>query len=567
MITHLKITWFKCFEDFEISFKNQITLLVWENDAWKSSLLTVIRILKWELSVDQDDFRNSEIPIVFEIEVDSRKFKFTKEFSWNEILSEVLNIAELKDALDKGALSSDEINVHIKTLWWDLRGADKGSKLRTLLNAISECKKEIWDIPKNNLFSALKTVKFEDGKQFSDIQQNFKNFIKDDVNKIWEEEFAIAHPSGNTENKKLSDLVAIKLKEIKNRKETEYRNNLLPVIQGIIPSVAAMNLDLNPNLWNFSSYESRVDFLQGGKSINIDKKWDGTKRRITLAIFQEESLRDRETSNTYLFDEPDTHLNLRAQQDLVNTFSQLKEKWHQVIFTSHSPFILNLIDLQDVVLLQNNGDKSEKIEMSIDDSESFNTTLYKLWIQNIDIFFAKSFIFYEGETELQFFSHAFYKKFWFSIEKKFIRQIDCGWIDNEAIFLKNFCSIVWKWIRITSVVDKDYSTKTRTKNIIDWLKAEFSDFKLIELWTDKEFEDEFSCEQLYECFVSEFNASEINSVEELKALKETIPKFSWILSFKTWFSKPEIWLKLAQYYEFEQFSVQIQDVLTGINSL
>jgi hypothetical protein len=120
--------------------------------------------------------------------------------------------------------------------------------------------------------TALRSVKFEDGKQFSDIQQNFKNFIKDDVNKIWEEEFAIADSSGSVENKKLSDLVATKLKEIKKRKETEYQNNLLPVIQGIIPSVASMSLDLNPNLGNFSSYESRVDFLQNGKSINIDKK-------------------------------------------------------------------------------------------------------------------------------------------------------------------------------------------------------------------------------------------------------------------------------------------------------
>lgn len=565
MIEYLHVEWFKCFENFEINFNSWINLLVWENDAWKSSLLSVIRILKWELFIDNDDFRDKNIEIKFEISINWNIYKYNINYEWQENISQIINIIEIKEKFRDDLLTEEEIWIYIKKFGWDLRW-NKKIKLKSFLDWFIHDEVEIEDINKTILFKELENIKFEDWKQFSDIQQNFKNFIKWDVNKIWDEEIEIIEWWSQI-NKKFSDLVNKKLEEIKKRKESEYKTGLLPTIQEIIPSIKWMNIDLKPNLVNFSSYESKVNFYENWKSVNIDKKWDWTKRRITLALFKQESLKEEDIKNIYLFDEPDTHLNLRVQQDLINTFYQLAESEHQVIFTSHSPFILNLIKISNITLLQSDWEKTDKLELNPDEADDFNKTLYSLGVQNIDIFFSKHFLFYEWETELNFFSKAYYKKYWDSIEKKFIRQINCEWIDNEAIFMRNFCSIIWNDVNIISIVDKDYEEKRKTKNIIDSLNDKFDNFELKSLWNDKEFEDEFSCEKLYNCFEAELNSNWVKSITDLETLKTTIPKFSWILSLKTRLTKPEMWNKLAEYIDFDMLPENIREILEYINSL
>jgi hypothetical protein len=51
------------------------------------------------------------------------------------------------------------------------------------------------------------------------------------------------------------------------------------------------------------------------------------------------------------------------------------------------------------------------------------------------------------------------------------------------------------------------------------LHVDFDNFNLIPLGKDKEFEDEFSCEQLYNCFETELNLSGITSIEDLEIEK------------------------------------------------
>lgn len=42
----------------------------------------------------------------------------------------------------------------------------------------------------------------------------------------------------------------------------------------------------------------------------------------------------------FIFDEPDTHLHVKAQRELMEILEQIKQE-AQVIITTHSPFILN----------------------------------------------------------------------------------------------------------------------------------------------------------------------------------------------------------------------------------
>ena len=110
-------------------------------------------------------------------------------------------------------------------------------------------------------------------------------------------------------------------------------------------------------------------------------------------------------------------------------------------------------------------------------------------------------------------------------------------------------------------------TKKKKWKIIDRLEAKFTwNFKLIQLWS-KEFEDEFSCEKLFNCFNSELLENWINSHEELENEKAVTKKFSSVLSknIKLW--KPEIWNRLANYFEFDDLSENLKETLNYINWL
>ena len=119
--------------------------------------------------------------------------------------------------------------------------------------------------------------------------------------------------------------------------------------------------------------------------------------------------------------------------------------------------------------------------MDISDQDEFIQILNSLGIQNIDIFFSKCFIFYEGASEFNFFESIYYKKNTSLIEKKFIRQINCEGIDKVAIFVDNFIKIIGENVRIIAVVDKDYELLPKTKSIIDKLSARFTSITLIKL--------------------------------------------------------------------------------------
>lgn len=557
MIKYIKINWFRCYDNFELDFKPWMNLIVWENDSGKSSLLDVFNILKWNKQIDKDDFMYGKNNIEFEIKLDEDIFKIKKEINSDLKIFQILNITIILNLLELSALDEDTIKYYLKILW-ETTSWNKESKLKSKLESYTNEIEEI-EIESKILYQIMWFTKFEDWKTFTNIQDDFKSFIKSDVSNIWDEV---------SWTKKISEIIADKLNDIKLSKEAEYSTVLLPTIKEILPDITGMNIELESDLWNFNWYKSKIGFSCWWNNINIQKKWDWTRRRISLALFKHESLKNSDDINTYLFDEPDTHLNLRVQQDLINTFWKLCENGHQVIFTSHSPFILNLVPLSNIIILKNNWAKTDKIEQDLTSPDEFYESIYHLWIQNVDIFFSKYFLFMEWATEEQFFSKAYYKKYLEPIEKKFIKQINCKGISNEWIFMDNFCSIIWDWIKIISIVDNDYTDDSKVTNIINKLNTKFLptwNFKLYTLWI-REFEDLFESSDIFNCFNEECTTNNITE-SDITSWKDWTCKYSSMLQNKLKIKKPEIWRRLANYLNFDDLPQQIKEILSYINSL
>lgn len=162
----------------------------------------------------------------------------------------------------------------------------------------------------NAQFPELNSIQLG-GRDFENISSFFKEvFLKERQAKIW--------------NEKINDQETIV--DFIDNKLDDYSRQISPQIteKGIKDKIKLYIKDLTdivitpefePKDLNFNA---KVQFLEDEKEINnIEKKGDGTKRRITMALLEykkEERIdSEEEQIQLYILDEPDTHLHVRAQ--------------------------------------------------------------------------------------------------------------------------------------------------------------------------------------------------------------------------------------------------------------
>ncbi len=81
----------------------------------------------------------------------------------------------------------------------------------------------------------------------------------------------------------------------------------------------------------------------GGATMTLDERSNGL--RWYLNMFIDATMHNLPNKNVvYLFDEPGISLHVNAQRELLKLFSDLASKGNQVVYTTHSPYMLNLDD-------------------------------------------------------------------------------------------------------------------------------------------------------------------------------------------------------------------------------
>ena len=98
-----------------------------------------------------------------------------------------------------------------------------------------------------------------------------------------------------------------------------------------------ITLDLSFNAGNVSFTVQSED----GESLLLSERSNGL--RWYLETFIDAQANDANGRNiVYLLDEPGTSLHVNAQRELINLFQHLSEKGNQVVYTTHSPYMLDL---------------------------------------------------------------------------------------------------------------------------------------------------------------------------------------------------------------------------------
>lgn len=81
-IKSLNVDGFRCLLGFEVKFEDDLTVIVGENDAGKSSLIECLKVVAQGRKVEKDDFNHDLAKI--KISVCTDEFKFGKIYELNE---------------------------------------------------------------------------------------------------------------------------------------------------------------------------------------------------------------------------------------------------------------------------------------------------------------------------------------------------------------------------------------------------------------------------------------------------------------------------------------------------
>ncbi|MBK3332932.1 AAA family ATPase [Persephonella atlantica] len=598
-IKKLSVKNFRSLKDLEIEFNEDITCIVGENDAGKTSILDCIRAFSDSetlYKIDPDDFYKNgdytEEEIVIKLELSNgveigkiyQKEKpnnpsvstyYEKEYLDREI-REIKEFFEEKEIIDKqiNQLENDDyINFieRLKRLSKNLGETFRiNSKVETI---ISNIENKINENEENNKIKIERgftiSVYYLDGKNIDNIENTIeKLFFSDIKTKIWQETVDIKE-----EKIPLKDLLDRKIENSLREREKD----LSPLEEKLKNYLNKENLKIHVEK-NYTNPSLNVSFKvllkdEYGNAINTQKKGDGTKRRITMALLEEkfkEKINENEIK-IFIFDEPDTHLHVKAQRDLLKLFKNYGID-KQIILTTHSPFIINSLKPTQIKFVRLDENLSKVEHFKSENSLEIDKILKEdLGIENILLFFARKILIVEGISEVNFFETLYLKKYGNTPYGDFIKILSANSINNFPQAIELITSVMNFPLKdIYILADNDVRTNTshKTYNKIHKFVEKGLPENNVFYIGNKEFEDSFSCEDLYNILHDILNKKDC-SIEDIEKLKSDSAKFSKDFCDKYQVDKVEELPKaLAEYFSkednFEKLPQVIKEILNKL---
>jgi len=576
-IKTLTIDGFRCLRCLSVSFEEDITVIVGENDCGKTSMIDCLKVITQNKPIEIDDFYYGSDIIKLTVEIENFIFKKEYRKDGDNIQELPLEAKPIKNYLV-------EIKNEFETDDFDITLPDNDEKIRSIATLfgltvrsnsnIDNLRIRVIEIINNNLDNSdfkIENAQFPhfnhillDGKQFENVSSFFKEvFLKEKQSSIWQEKIQ----SGITIEDFLKETIDNYSDEISRRmNETGIKDKVKLFLKNLTdiriePVYQARDLNI----------DAKVKFLENGTEINLQKKGDGTKRRITMALLEfkkEQALLGNDSSTIYLLDEPDTHLHVRAQIELLQTLQEFSDAGNQIILTTHSPFIINSIKPNQIRLLSLEEKNGTKIKHLRDQPLLHASILQSIGIENVYLFFARTIIIVEGETEQSFIANYYLRMIKRTISSDLIKIINVDGINNIYGFAKGILEL-HDPERIYAVFDNDCSEELL--ELINKLGIPPERKFII---GNKEFEDSFSDEALFNCWKMyhennrrdcpvEWTVENIKSVREECITNENM-KFSkqikQLNSKGKKMTKPIFGLTLAQYIDEAEIPTRLDEL-------
>ena len=355
----------------------------------QTSLIDSLKILFGKKKIDINDFNEIENPVTIELEDIDYIYFIESKVSEDTLI----NTYKIKPSIEKSNQIKEELNSQ------EFNSLDENDqkiilkKYSSIFNVTFRSNSKVETL-KEDEFTEVKSlnypISFLGSREFENIDSFFENtFFKEVKENIWDYEI-----EGKTINQHIDDYIDnFKEEQLNNENAQELNTQLkefLPDFKEINPIVTSepkLNLKINVELLNTNNQQ-----------MLLEKMGDGTNRRTTLAIFKHKKDKN---DLVYVFDEVETHLHIKAQLDVLRLLKDLSKEGKQIIITTHSPFLINQVNLDEIKLISLDADRGSQI-FELDSTTQTQITLANLGIMNIDLFFTSKLLIVEGESELKF---------------------------------------------------------------------------------------------------------------------------------------------------------------------
>lgn len=423
-INNIKIKNYRSFwnEEQIINFPNKDykkpVAIVWYNNAGKSNLMNAILYCMQVNFVSRDtfsvnDFHNKDINNVPQIllnviSTSERKYdwkearmdgyhKLNIQIDWNEIEgSKIQSLNSLQKISYRGEEKDDEN--------YQAFGAGKYFNIfyinfHNIKDEIQTWKTSWWNI-RSFLWKHIKKI-IDSDAEMQEYRVVYNEMLKSATNFI-------------VEGSKLDNFI--------NQIKKNYTNNLRRnscKIEFWLPDYEDIFLQMVFKIWLKEDENSLVPLDQFG---------DGFISMFVMSVIQTISETNDTDKCLFLFEEPESFLHENHQEYFYKTvLCWLAEKWHQVIYTTHSDKMIDIFDTKWLIRLEN--DDSAWTVVKYNDTTEFSPILdipadsdeeiiiqwtnevYNQYIKNIEpnlnkILFSKKVILVEWPNDLMCYAYA-----------------------------------------------------------------------------------------------------------------------------------------------------------------
>lgn len=445
----LRLENFRSYRELDISFDNNMNVIIGKNDIGKSTILEaleiffnndLVKLLQDDLNIyaKNDGINTLKITLSFEIEpfdtivIDSSNpTNLEEEFLLDK--NSFLTLIQEWDCSKPIKATSKKyfLECEYPTVWKDkplimLKEKELQKQIEELEEFLNEeefnrlpkkinalMRKELYrykledEDKKERTTITIDLAKSDESKSLKEsIDKNlplYFLFQSDRANKDSDDD--VQNPLKIAIQKALqSDEIKEKLDEVEKLMQKQIKevgDSTLLKLQEMDPAIAS---SLNPNYSKEPDWKSVFKFsFTGGDDIPLNKRGSGVRRLVLLNYFRAEAdrkINDRYNKSViYAIEEPETSQHPDYQQMLIESLLELSNhKDHQVIITTHTPNIAKMVNMENVILLRKdiNGD----VIKCIDDNEKLVVISETLGL--FPYFNNKVVICVEGELDVKF---------------------------------------------------------------------------------------------------------------------------------------------------------------------
>jgi len=401
-ITNVKINNYKSIGDEmnNLKIENDVTVLVGKNESGKSNVLESIGKLKLRRPLDTSYLSCSNreqkgaVSIVITMSYtpdELLKHQFNDEvtiFTFNNVKT-VSFTGGLSNSINSNIKLNEYINFLKKSMDEDVCGFDTGklAHITKCLSSLDNIDSIIFDDYLNalkHIYEWVKASKYDEKSDILDILV----FIKDEISKYYNIIPRIYYRNVDAQLKdvyalntikeilptedifsmmlmaaKISDDEILQAFEQSNEgaRQTirkKIKKNIKTYIE--IPFNDFYNQEKIEMDVEFDSKIFKIFINTDDKAMNLSERSNGLKWYFSLFIDAVSRNMNNEPV-VYLLDEPGVFLHVNAQRELLTLFSELAKKNSQIIYTTHSPSMINADNLLSVRAIEKNEKGNTKI--------------------------------------------------------------------------------------------------------------------------------------------------------------------------------------------------------------